>query len=170
MKTSTRFFMFTAFLALAFLIPNKTFSQAFDGDMDEKIHAGYLNVDGHSGVEMECVEGANDYLSYGFFARVLLGNDVEKKNMGWADIGSAIYFHWDELLKLTSKLDIHTGFQLSWQSGWITGGMRYNFSERWGVYARIQKGLFDVIHSKDFDYPYNGRKLGFSVGLTFSLQ
>lgn len=155
-------------LLLAALTPLKVAAQAFDGDMDSRIHAGYLGMEGLSGVELELIDGLNDYLSYGGFARAVFDKDAES-NIRCLDLGASLYFHWDELLRLPDKLDLHTGFQISWQSGWVAGGLRYNFSERWGVYARAQKGLFDVLHSKEFDNPFAGRKFGFSVGLTYSL-
>ena len=157
-------------LLLAATAPQKAAAQAFDGDMDAKIHAGYLNVGGHSGAELAYYTGISDYFSYGCFAKMVFdGDEDETDNLGWADVGGAFYFHWDELLKLPDCLDLHTGFQLSWQSGGVAAGLRYNFSERWGLYAQVQQGLFDVLRPKEFDYSFSGRKFGVSVGLTFSL-
>ena len=155
-------------LLVAATAPQKVAAQAFDGDMDEKIHVGYLGMEGVSGMELEFLTGLSDYFSYGGFARYVFDKDVEEK-LSCFDLGGSVYFHWDELLNLPDRFDIHTGFQLSYQSGGVAAGVRYNFSERIGLYARAQKGLFDVFRSKEFEYPFSGRKFSFSVGLTYSL-
>ena len=157
-----------ALLLLAAIAPQIASAQAFDGDMDKKVHAGYLGMEGKSGIEVEFLDGLSDCFSYGGFARVVFNNDVGDR-LSCLDVGASAYFHWDELLNLPDRLDIHTGVQLSYQSGGVAGGMRYNFSEHWGVFARVQKGLFDVFRSKEFDNPFGGRKFSFSVGLTYSL-
>lgn len=160
--------MFGGLLLLAAIAPQRVAAQAFDGDMDQKIHVGYLNLEGASGMEMELLDGLSDYFSYGGFVRTVFGKDAESKLRCW-DVGAAVYFHWDELLNLPDRLDLHTGIQIGWQSGGVAAGMRYNFSEHWGLYAGAQKGLFDVSRSKEFGNPFGGRKFGFSVGLTYSL-
>lgn len=155
-------------LLLAAMAPQCAAAQAFDGDMDEKIHVGYLGMEGVSGMEVEFLSGLSDYFSYGGFARYVFDKDV-KERLSCFDLGGSAYFHWDELLNLPDRLDIHTGLQISYQSGGVAIGVRYNFSERLGFYARAQKGLFDVFRSKEFDHPFSGRKFSFSVGLTYSL-
>ena len=169
-KRKTKAILAVVLATAALMAPLKIRAQAFDGDMDEKIHAGYIHFEGTPCAEIGYWEGANDYLSYGFFIRMAFGKETEKKAMRWADVGSTIYFHWDELLKLPSRLDLFTGFQLSYQSGWLAGGLRYNFCERWGLYAQVQQGLFDVVRSSDIPGTFNDKKFGVSFGLTFSLQ
>ena len=156
-----------ALLLLAAIAPQGVSAQAFDGDMDKKAHVGYLGMEGKSGVEVELLDGLSDCFSYGGFVRYVFDNDAGDR-LSCMDVGASAYFHWDELLNLPDKLDIHTGVQISYQSGGVAVGMRYNFSERWGVFASVQKGLFDVFRSKEFDNPFGGRKFGFSVGLTYS--
>ena len=169
----TRIAFVAAMAIVALMSPHKASAQAFDGDMDEKVRAGYLNLSGKSGAELGYTNGLSDCLSYGVFARMLFddGNDERGHSLLESlDIGAECFFHWDELLHLPSPLDIYTGFQLGWQSGGLAGGLKYNISERWGLYVQAQQGLFDVSHSKVFDYPFNGRKFGVSAGVTFSLQ
>ena len=161
-------YVFGGLLLLAAIAPQRVAAQAFDGDMDQKIHMGYLNLEGVSGMEVELLDGLSDYFSYGGFVRTVFDKDVDKK-LECFDLGASIYFHWDELLNLPDRLDLHTGIQVGWQSTGVAAGMRYNFSEYWGLYAGVQKGLFDMRHHGVFDNPLGGRKFGFSVGLTYSL-
>ena len=66
-----------ALLLLAAIVPQRASAQAFDGDMDKKVHAGYLDMEGKSGIEMEFIDGLSDCFSYGGFARVVFNNDVK---------------------------------------------------------------------------------------------
>ena len=75
-------------------------------------------------------------------------------------------YHWAEVLKLPSVLDIYSGASVGLRTAGLQAGVRYNFSETFGVYGQVRQNLFktfgdDVEHGR----VYQG-KTALSVGLT----
>ena len=45
-------------------------------------------------------------------------------------------YHWAEVLKLPSVLDIYSGVSVGLRTAGLQAGVRYNFSETFGLYGR----------------------------------
>lgn len=146
-------------------------AQAFDGDADWKLGAGYLNVGGKSGAQVWLDYGLNDYLSLGMQYKVLILDDNESDNnfFNGCDMNIMCNYHWCDLLKLPSQFDIYTGAMLGVRNGGLMGGMRYNFSERVGIYAEAQQYLFRVFFDDDHNRIFKN-KFCFSAGISINLR
>ena len=75
-------------------------------------------------------------------------------------------YHWAEVLKLPSVLDIYSGASVGLRTAGLQVGVRYNFSEAIGVYGQVRQNLFKTF-SDDVEHGrvYQG-KTALSVGLT----
>ena len=161
-----------AALLLAFCSATPLFAQAFDGSDDSKIYLGYTNVGGKHGCELGYDEGINDYLSYGarftILANKVENNEEESRILDYSDFGFYFNFHWMEILKLPDQLDIYMGPMLSFKTASFQTGVRYNFSELFGLYASAQYNFFETFKPRrDADvFPH---KFAFSAGITISI-
>uniref|UniRef100_A0AB33J7Q9 Outer membrane protein beta-barrel domain-containing protein n=2 Tax=unclassified Prevotella TaxID=2638335 RepID=A0AB33J7Q9_9BACT len=149
-------------------------AQAYDGDLDRKISAGYLHVDGRSGVELRYDLGMNDWLSVGMKGTMLFigksHSDAEPDFMDGVDLSLPIDVHWDDALKLPSQLDFYTGVGVGFHVLDVHSGLRYSFSETFGVYAQAQYNVFRMLeHARDFPSLYL-HKAQLSVGLIINLD
>ena len=170
------FFKITAAVALVLTIATcsfETHAQAFDADYDLKIFAGYLNKGGKSGVQLGIEYGRSRFFSLGCFLQSIFNvkdEDGEKTEfMENANMEIRCNFHWTDILHLPSNFDIYTGVNTSIRSVGLQGGVRYNFSERFGLYVEAQQPLFKVLSIEDFDNRYYNKKFGFSAGFTINL-
>ena len=153
--------------------PAEARAQAYDGDDDWKLCFGYINFGGNSGLEFTNDYGLSDYFSVGTFAKLLLtGKDRGGDRADLTerlDVGLLFHLHLIDLMGLPPYLDIYAGPQLGFFNGGLSAGVRYNFSESWGVYAQVHQNLFKVFDWGD-DPSLFKSKFGFSVGITFNLK
>ena len=159
-------------LTLCLLLPIKAQAQAYDGDADFKIYAGYMNVGGKSGAELGYDQGLSDYFSYGAQLNMLfIGKEADRdapKFMDCADMSFHLNFHWAEPLKLPQSMDIYSGVVAGLQIVGLQTGLRYNFSETFGLYCEAQYNPLRTFHSSTDHASLYTRRLGLSAGLTFS--
>lgn len=151
---------------------NSAQAQAFDADYDLKIFAGYLNKGGKSGVQIGAEYGRSRFFSFGGFVQGLFGikdEDGESNFLKNTDLQFRCNFHWTDVIHLPSIFDIYTGVNLSLRAGGLQAGVRYNFSERFGLYGEVQQPLFKTFTTEDFDNRYFNKRFGFSAGITINL-
>ena len=163
-------FLLLLFVALL-QFPQLAHAQAYDGDDDRKLFLGYLNFGGRSGFEIGYDTGFSDEFSIALYGSMIpkSGDDTYDVIRGY-DLGAQFNLHWVYILKLPSKLDIYMGPKISFTNGGIGAGVRYNFSENWGLYAYGQQNFFTIFdhNLEDEGYSPYHNKFGISVGITFS--
>ena len=77
-------------------------------------------------------------------------------------------YHWSEVLKLSSVLDIYTGASVGLRAAGLQAGVRYNFGETIGVYGQVRQNLFKTFgDDEDYGPVYQG-KTAFSLGMTIT--
>ena len=172
-KKTTLTRLFALVMLIGYAINGK--AQAFDGDDDCKLHAGYINFGKQNGGEIGIDYGLSDYLSYGVAMRVVepyVDEDGDKNILNGTDAAVNLRYHFQETLELRQELDFFVGTQvgLSGNLG-LNVGVYYNFGEVVGVYARAERNLFEAWHLglKDTTSPFKNN-WGFSVGLTFNID
>lgn len=172
-KKTTLTRLFALVMLIGYAINGK--AQAFDGDDDCKLHAGYINFGKQNGGEIGIDYGLSDYLSYGVAMRVVepyVDEDGDKNLLNGTDAAVNLRYHFQETLELRQELDFFVGTQvgLSGNLG-LNVGVCYNFGEVVGVYARAERNLFEAWHLglKDTTSPFKNN-WGFSVGLTFNID
>jgi hypothetical protein len=169
-------------LAFSVLVLNmqKASAQAYDGKGDSKIFLGYANTKGYSAVQLKYEGGNSNLISMGaawtyFFIK------EDSSNIGTDDGFSNIFdrsefdiftnFHLNRLLQLDDRSDVYIGPFLSLQTTGIQAGYKYNFSERFGVYAEVSQGIYNIFNfvteSDSKSSTYDTRTL-FSAGITFN--
>ena len=150
-------------------IPRSAQAQAWDGEGDIKVYAGYANVGGRSGIELGSDYALSDYVSVGGQLTYVNVKDYDEGHyrdlMGY-DFSLTGNYHWAEVLKLPSVLDIYSGVSVGLRTAGLQAGVRYNFSETFGLYGQVRQNLLktfgdDVEHGR----VYQG-KTALSVGLT----
>ena len=170
-----KFFNITSIVAALLMISASSTSasaQAFDADYDFKIFTGYLNKGGKSGIQIGAEYGRSRFFSFGGFVQGLFGikdEDGESNFFKNTDLQFRCNFHWTDVMHLPSTFDIYTGVNVSLRAGGLQAGVRYNFSERFGLYGEVQQPLFKTFSSGDFDNRYFNKKFGFSAGFTINL-
>ena len=171
MKCVDKFRLFQWLLLLGCLlcVPHRVQAQAWDGEGDIKVYAGYANVGGRSGIELGSDYALSDYVSVGGQVTYVNVKDYDEGRdrafMGY-DFSLTGNYHWAEVLKLPSVLDIYSGVSVGLRTAGLQAGVRYNFSETFGIYGQVRQNLFktfgdDVEHGR----VYQG-KTALSVGLT----
>ena len=107
-------------------------AQAWDGEGDIKVYAGYANVGGRSGIELGSDYALSDYVSVGGQLTYVNVKDYDEGRdrafMGY-DFSLTGNYHWAEVLKLPSVLDIYSGVSVGLRTAGLQAGVRYNFSE-----------------------------------------
>jgi len=150
-------------------------AQAFDGNFDFKLYAGYMTVDFDPGFEIGADYGCNDWLSLGTGVRYRIADkskfDEPPQGMDGFDVKAHAYIHGQHLLGLPSWLDVYAGPFVGFHTGGMCGGVRMNFSEWIGVYADCAHPLFNTFKNKSNDDLglYRGHTV-ISVGLTVNLE
>lgn len=152
-----------------FLCTAVAHAQAFDGDADFKVFAGYLNVGGKSGVAIGADKGFNDWLSMGCALNIVEkghGNS-DAETLDRSDFMVTGNFHWQDALKLPMQFDIYTGLHAGIRTAGVQVGARYNFGETFGVYAEARQNIFDVVRGSN-SHNYYYKKFCISAGLAVS--
>ena len=150
-------------------VPRSAQAQAWDGEGDIKVYAGYANVGGRSGIELGSDYALSDFVSVGGqLTYVNVKDNDEGRDRAFMGYGFSLTgnYHWAEVLKLPSVLDIYSGASVGLRTAGLQAGVRYNFSETFGLYGQVRQNLVktfgdDVEHGRI----YQG-KTALSVGLT----
>ena len=119
-------------------------AQAYDGKNDIKIFAGYQNVGGKSGVDIQIDRGLSDLVSYGVRYSFLIKPNKEEAvdnfdKMSQAfdsmDFAAFLRFHFSEAFNLSERVDPFVSAEIGLKS--ISGniGIKYNITEVLGLHA-----------------------------------
>lgn len=157
-------------LLLLLLLPLNASAQAFDGEDDNKVSVGYINAVGCSGVTLGYDRGMNDYLSLGCYLSMVEkgGKHDDSGGLERCDLYFAGNYHFQELLKLPSPLDIYSGVSVGLRAVGVQGGVRYNFGEVVGIYAEARQNLLNTLKGSGDSANYYYKDFCFSVGFTFT--
>ena len=171
MRNVDKFHLFQCLLLLGCLlcVPHSAQAQAWDGEGDVKVYAGYANVGGKSSFEIGSDYALSDFISIGgqiTYVNVKKHDEGHNNFLLGYDLSLMGNYHWAEVLKLPSVLDIYSGVSVGLRTAGLQAGARYNFSETFGLYGQVRQNLFktfgdDVEHGR----VYQG-KTALSVGLT----
>lgn len=164
-----RFFHRLLLFGCLLCVPRSAQAQAWDGEGDIKVYAGYANVGGRSGIELGSDYALSDFISVGgqvTYVNVKKHSSEDYHFLVGYDLSLMGNYHWAEILKLPSVLDIYSGASVGLRTAGLQAGVRYNFSETFGLYGQVRQNLFktfgdDVEHGR----VYQG-KTALSVGLT----
>ncbi len=163
------FYQCLLLLVCLLCVPRSAQAQAWDGEGDVKVYAGYANVGGKSGFEIGSDYALSDFISIGgqiTYVNVKKHDEGHNNFLLGYDLSLMGNYHWAEVLKLPSVLDIYSGASVGLRIAGLQAGVRYNFSETFGLYGQVRQNLFktfgdDVEHGR----VYQG-KTALSVGLT----
>ena len=171
MRTVDKFHLFQCLLLLGCLlcVPHSVQAQAWDGEGDIKVYAGYANVGGKSGMELGSDYALSDFISVGgqvTYVNVKKHSSEDYHFLVGYDFSLMGNYHWSEVLKLSSVLDIYTGASVGLRAAGLQAGVRYNFGETIGVYGQVRQNLFKTFgDDEDYGPVYQG-KTAFSLGMT----
>ena len=169
-------------LAFSILVLNvqKASAQAYDGKGDKKILLGYANTRGYSAAQFKYEGGNSNLISMGlamtyFFIKedsTYIGTDDGlAKILDRSEIDIFMNFHLNKPLHLDDRSDVYIGPFISLQTTGIQAGYKYNFSERFGAYAEVSQGIYNIFkfvnESNSKSSTYDTRTL-FSAGITFN--
>ena len=171
MRNVDKFHLFQCLLLLGCLlcVPHSVQAQAWDGEGDIKVYAGYANVGGRSGMELGSDYALSDFISVGgqvTYVNVKKHSSEDYHFLVGYDFSLMGNYHWSEVLKLSSVLDIYTGASVGLRAAGLQAGVRYNFGETIGVYGQVRQNLFKTFgDDEDYGPVYQG-KTAFSLGMT----
>lgn len=171
MRNVDKFHLFQCLLLLGCLlcVPHSVQAQAWDGEGDIKVYAGYANVGGKSGMELGSDYALSDFISVGgqvTYVNVKKHSSEDYHFLVGYDFSLMGNYHWSEVLKLSSVLDIYTGASVGLRAAGLQAGVRYNFGETIGVYGQVRQNLFKTFgDDEDYGPVYQG-KTAFSLGMT----
>ena len=164
-----RFFHWLLLFGCLLCVPRSAQAQAWDGEGDIKVYAGYANVGGKSGMELGSDYALSDFISVGgqvTYVNVKKHSSEDYHFLVGYDFSLMGNYHWSEVLKLSSVLDIYTGASVGLRAAGLQAGVRYNFGETIGVYGQVRQNLFKTFgDDEDYGPVYQG-KTALSVGLT----
>ncbi|MFC2290953.1 MAG: DUF6646 family protein [Prevotella denticola] len=164
-------FLWFAMVICLLCVPRSVYAQAWDGDGDIKVYAGYANVGGKSGFEAGSDYAISDFVSLGGQITVIPLKDRDDDDYGALDgYDFSLHgdYHWAEVMKLPSVMDIYTGASVGLRTGGLQAGVRYNFSETFGLYAQVRQNLFKTFGENSDHAPVYKGKTALSVGLTLT--
>ena len=171
MRNIDKYRLYQCLLLLGCLlcVPHSVQAQAWDGEGDSKVYAGDANVGGKLGFEIGSDYALSDFISIGgqiTYVNVKKHDEGHNNFLLGYDLSLMGNYHWAEVLKLPSVLDIYSGVSVGLRTAGLQAGVRYNFSETFGLYGQVRQNLFktfgdDVEHGR----VYQG-KTALSVGLT----
>ena len=164
-----RFFHWLLLFGCLLCVPHRVQAQAWDGEGDIKVYAGYANVGGRSGMELGSDYALSDFISVGgqvTYVNVKKHSSEDYHFLVGYDFSLMGNYHWSEVLKLSSVLDIYTGASVGLRAAGLQAGVRYNFGETIGVYGQVRQNLFKTFgDDEDYGPVYQG-KTALSVGMT----
>lgn len=157
-------------------------AQAYDGIIDKKIFAGFTKVGKNQGLEIKFETGLSDVISIGVGYKYLFYHAppteeyIDKVHyfIEKSDFGMLLNFHLFQKQISSTKYDIYAGVHVAFKSMGIHTGVKYNFSERIGVYFQVLQSFNDSfmgIGGSPDDFVNNfGRKFSISTGLSFNIN
>ena len=152
-------------------VPRSAQAQAWDGEGDVKVYAGYANVGGKSGFEIGSDYALSDFISIGgqiTYVNVKKHDEGHNNFLLGYDLSLMGNYHWAEVLKLPSVLDIYSGASVGLRTGGLQAGVRYNFSETFGIYGQVRQNLFKIFgDDEEYGRIYQG-KTALSLGMTIT--
>jgi len=169
-------------IILFFLIQFQSKAQAYDGVIDRKVIAGYTLVGDKSGMELKYDMGLSDLLSLGvgithlFFTTPTPTDESDKIEyfIEKSDFGAFLNFHMFQKLINAPEIDVYAGPDLTFKSLGIHAGIKYNFSERFGLYFQASQSfsnsLFGLGDATDNPSNHFGKKFSIATGLTINLN
>lgn len=164
-----RFFHWLLLFGCLLCVPRSAQAQAWDGEGDIKVYAGYANVGGKSGMELGSDYALSDFISVGgqvTYVNVKKHSSEDYHFLVGYDFSLMGNYHWSEVLKLSSVLDIYTGASVGLRAAGLQAGVRYNFGETIGVYGQVRQNLFKTFgDDEDYGPVYQG-KTALSLGMT----
>ncbi|MFV7235243.1 MULTISPECIES: DUF6646 family protein [Flavobacterium] len=159
----------TLALLLSFSLIN---AQAFKGKGDAKFNVGANIQNGGTGIQVSTDFGIGENLSYGFVGSYLLGvKEVLGEKPEFKDRFDAkfrINANLGNVLKVDEKLDFYPGLNLGLKNFGGHVGMRYFFSEGFGIYseAGFPIAKYDS-NSEVFNHLNN--QFTFNIGASFNM-
>lgn len=100
-----RLYQWLLLLGCLLCVPHSVQAQAWDGEGDIKVYAGYANVGGRSGIELGSDYALSDFVSVGGQLTYVNVKDYDEGRdrafMGY-DFSLTGNYHWAEVLKLPS--------------------------------------------------------------------
>ena len=173
MRNIDKFRLYQCLLLLGCLlcVPHSVQAQAWDGEGDIKVYAGYANVGGRSGIELGSDYALSDFISIGgqiTYVSVKKHGDGDNSFLVGYDLSLMGNYHWAELLKLPSILDIYTGVSVGLRTGSLQAGVRYNFSETFGIYGQVRQNLFKTFGEDEYYGSIYQGKTALSLGMSIT--
>jgi len=169
-------------IILFFLVQFQSNAQAYDGVIDRKVIAGYTLVGDKSGMELKYDMGLCDLVSLGvgithlFFATPTPADTPDKIEyfIEKSDFGAFLNFHVFQKLISAPEIDLYAGPDLTFKSLGIHAGIKYNFSERFGLYFQASQSfsnsLFGLGDATDNPSNHFGKKFSIATGLTINMN
>lgn len=159
----------TLSLILAFGLIN---AQAFRGKGDAKFNVGANIQNGGTGIQVSSDFGIGENLSYGFVGSYLLGvKEVLDEKPEFKDRFDAkfrINANLGNVLKVDEKLDFYPGLNLGLRNFGGHVGMRYFFSEGFGIYS--EAGFPIAKYNKNSDvFNHLNNQFTFNIGASFNM-
>lgn len=147
-------------------------SQAFDGVSDDKLFLGYANLGGKSAIDFQYDRGLGDWISAGGQVTYLFLPKKDGQSYTLPERANLTVFcrvHFAGIFTMPSQFSPYAGIDLSVHTFGMHGGVKYNFSERWGVYAQAQQGLCRLWGDENIWGNFFDRKFGVSLGITYNI-
>lgn len=146
--------------------------QAFKGKGDAKFNVGVNFQDGGTGIQVSSDFGLGENLSYGFVGSYLLGvSEVLGETPEFKDRFDAkfrINANLGSVLKVDEKFDVYPGLSLSLKNFGGHVGMRYFFTEGFGLYTEAAFPIAKYNQNLNgFDHLNN--QFTFNIGASFNL-
>lgn len=159
----------TLSLILSFGLIN---AQAFRGKGDAKFNVGANIQNGGTGIQVSSDFGIGENLSYGFVGSYLLGvKEVLDEKPEFKDRFDAkfrINANLGNVLKVDEKLDFYPGLNLGLRNFGGHVGMRYFFSEGFGIYS--EAGFPIAKYNKNSDvFNHLNNQFTFNIGASFNM-
>lgn len=155
----------TLLLLVSFGLSN---AQAFKGKGDKKINVGAAFQEQGTGIEASIDFGIAENLSFGFATSYVLGvpdSNLENENFDDRyDARVRISANLGSAFKLDSKIDIYPGLDLSLKNFGGHVGVRYFFSDGFGVFS---EAVFPIAKYDTEAAGYNNQ---FTVNFGFSFN
>lgn len=160
--------IFTLIAIFSFSLIN---AQAFKGKGDVKGQVGLTLQDGGTGIGVSTDFGLGENISVGFVAGYMLNAeniaDVKPRFEDRIDFKARFNANIGNVLKFDDNLDVYPGLNLGLRNFGAHLGIRYFFTDGFGVYAEGSSPLarYDT-NVNGFEY-YNNQFM-FSVGTSFN--
>ncbi|GAL68297.1 DUF6646 family protein [Jejuia pallidilutea] len=126
-------------LILAILSVSLTNAQAYSGKNDNKFQVGVNAQDNGTGINISYDYGVGDNISFGFSSTYLLGVEdaVDANFDDRIDIRARFNANLGNVINISEKFDIYPGLSLGLKNFGGHLGMRYFFTEGFGIYTEL---------------------------------